>query len=123
MFIDDERSIDYLERFVGTDEEFFRDMVVRRSSEAAIQTISKNGSPTFIAFDHDLGGTDTTRKVVLWLVDELLEGRIFMPRSFDWVIHSANPVGAKWLKDTLESVYHEFAGDDSYVKARKAKEE
>lgn len=43
-----------------------------------------------ISFDHDLGGDDTTRPVVLWMAEHN-----------DWPtvcrVHTANPVGREWL--------------------------
>lgn len=51
-----------------------------------------------ISFDHDLGGDDTTRKVVMWLCD---------PEQ-DWLgveicyVHTANPVGREWLTGMIE---------------------
>lgn len=35
------------------------DWVVCRSSEAALESVRSRGMPTFISFDHDLGGDDT----------------------------------------------------------------
>jgi hypothetical protein len=43
-----------------------------------------------ISFDHDLGGEDTTRPVMLWMV----ENNVWPKRIF---VHTANPVGRDWL--------------------------
>lgn len=43
-----------------------------------------------MSLDHDLGGDDTTRPVVLWLAEH---GG--WPREVR--VHSANPVGVEWL--------------------------
>lgn len=43
-----------------------------------------------ISFDHDLGGDDTTRPVVLWMCEN-----DFWPTIC--YVHSANPVGIEWL--------------------------
>jgi hypothetical protein len=46
-----------------------------------------------ISFDHDLGGDDTSRRVMTWLVEnDYWPQRIF--------IHTANPVGRQWLLGT-----------------------
>lgn len=47
-----------------------------------------------VSFDHDLGGDDTTRPVVLWMCEN------------DWwpkecYVHSANPVGIEWLSGMI----------------------
>jgi hypothetical protein len=43
-----------------------------------------------ISFDHDLGGDDTTRPVMLWLI----ENDVWPDRIY---VHTANPVGRQWL--------------------------
>jgi hypothetical protein len=43
-----------------------------------------------VSFDHDLGGDDTTRPVMLWMCET---GR--WPERIK--VHSANPVGQEWL--------------------------
>lgn len=44
-----------------------------------------------MSLDHDLGGDDTTRPVVLWLC-----GGTSWPREVR--VHTANPVGREWLE-------------------------
>lgn len=43
-----------------------------------------------VSLDHDLGGDDTTRRVVLWLC----EHEHWPPTVH---VHTANPVGREWL--------------------------
>lgn len=49
-----------------------------------------------MSFDHDLGGDDTARRVVLWLCE----------MDVDWperiYCHSANPVGYGWITGMVE---------------------
>lgn len=53
------------------------------------------GTPyTHVSFDHDLGGDDTTRKVVMWMIEN-------DHPPVEWIVHSANPVGKEWLEGTL----------------------
>jgi hypothetical protein len=48
-----------------------------------------------ISFDHDLGGDDTTRPVVLWLaVNDAWPAKCY--------VHTMNPVGRAWLVGMLE---------------------
>ena len=80
LFIDDERF--------PVDEGW----VIARSSADAIAEIARRGWPSYISFDHDLGGDDTTKPVVDWLICEVLDGnyRGAMP---DYYVHSQNPIG------------------------------
>ena len=49
---------------------------------------------TLVSLDHDLGGDDTTRPIVLWMCDNDV-----------WAdeirVHSANPVGRAWLEGMI----------------------
>ena len=61
-----------------------------KSSNEAIRYLLVN-TVEEISFDHDLGGDDTTRPVVLWMINH----------NYDWPaivrVHTANPVGREWL--------------------------
>lgn len=48
-----------------------------------------------ISFDHDLGGDDTTRPVLMWMIDNQF-------RFDEYRFHTSNPVGHEWLKGTAE---------------------
>lgn len=83
LFIDDERNP------VG------QGWVIARSSEEAIQAVTTAGSlPSEIAFDHDLGGDDTSMRFLTWMSVEVLDGVYTIPHDFVWSVHSQNPVGA-----------------------------
>jgi len=62
-----------------------------KTSSEAIEMISGNDAFNHISFDHDLGGDDTSRKVVLWLC----ENNDKWPASAR--VHSMNPIGKEWL--------------------------
>ncbi|AMS02716.1 hypothetical protein BJD55_gp050 [Gordonia phage Yvonnetastic] len=48
-----------------------------------------------ISLDHDLGGDDTTRPVVLWMAEhDHWPGRVH--------VHSSNPPGVEWLRGMVE---------------------
>ena len=47
-----------------------------------------------MSLDHDLGGEDTTRPIVLWMCE-----REAWPDEVR--VHSANPVGRGWLEGTI----------------------
>lgn len=48
-----------------------------------------------MSLDHDLGGDDTTRPIVLWMCENE-----FWPTEV--VVHSQNPVGRDWLVGMIE---------------------
>ena len=64
------------------------------SSRSAINWLewakAMNVHPKVWSFDHDLGGSDTSRVVVLWMCENN-----WWPEAC--YIHSANPVGREWL--------------------------
>ncbi|ORB77462.1 cyclic-phosphate processing receiver domain-containing protein [Mycobacterium timonense] len=63
-----------------------------KTSQNAIDTLmlAGLGEITEISLDHDLGGDDTTRPVVLWMCEHNR-----WPENVG--IHTANPVGREWL--------------------------
>ena len=74
---------------------------VTRSSEETIAYPQKGGCPEMISFDHDLGGEDTAMTVVHWLIERDLDQPGFIPSDFEFLVHSANPVGAENIRATL----------------------
>lgn len=56
---------------------------------------SQNETIELMSLDHDLGGDDTTRPIVLWCCEN-----DFWP--VETVVHSANPVGVEWLEGMIE---------------------
>jgi hypothetical protein len=48
-----------------------------------------------ISLDHDLGGEDTTRGIVLWMCQ-------YNWWPVDIRVHSANPVGRDWIEKMVE---------------------
>lgn len=96
LFIDDER------------EPVRADYLVVRSSAAAIETVLQRGMPVDISFDHDLGGDDTTMRFLLWLTDQLLDEKLQFPGGFCFSVHSQNPVGARNIKERMQSLLAHF---------------
>jgi hypothetical protein len=74
-----------------------------RSSAEAIEWLKTHGCPDEMSFDHDLGGDDTAMRVVHWMIetDMDMDGK-FIPPSFRFCVHSANPVGRENIKGLLE---------------------
>lgn len=72
-----------------------------RSSDEAIKYIEENGIPSCISFDHDLGGDDTSMRVVNYIIDGVLDGKYEFPEDFIFFVHSDNPVGSENIKRSL----------------------
>lgn len=83
LFIDDERPRPSL-----------NDWALATTSTAALSWLRYRramGIPVdVVSFDHDLGGDDTTRPVVLWMCEN---GH--WPESV--YVHTGNPIGEEWL--------------------------
>lgn len=96
LFIDDERhpGIGLLE---------YDEVHVARSSKEAADWVYINGCPDHIAFDHDLGGDDTTIRFIWWLIQYDMDNPGFIKDGFTYSVHSANPVGAENIKELLNS--------------------
>lgn len=60
-----------------------------KTSREAIELL-RTTSLSALSLDHDLGGDDTTRPVVLWMCEHGV-----WPDEIR--VHSANPVGVEWL--------------------------
>lgn len=62
------------------------------------------GCPTFISFDHDLGPDEKTGyDLAKWLVERDLDSNgAFIPATFEFYVHSQNPVGAANIRNYLQ---------------------
>lgn len=97
LFIDDERFP------VGDD------WVIVRTSADAIKYVEEFGIPDWINFDHDLGGDDTSRKFINWLMMEMsFKPEMKFPNGFGFDVHSQNPVGKQWIVGTMCRMMEEF---------------
>jgi len=105
LFIDDLRMPTYIH-------ENNNDWDIVTNYYDAVKYIKENGIPNIISFDHDLGEGKTAYDFVKWLVFEYDNGKRF-PNDFNFMIHSANPVGAEnircllnnYLKHTYNKTY------------------
>jgi hypothetical protein len=95
LFLDDER--------LPAEHEDLTEWVICRTSAEAIEYVKTCGWPSFISFDHDLGGEDTSMKFLDWAILRILnEDQKTLP--FDFYVHSQNPIGAKNIKGKLKSL-------------------
>ena len=95
LFLDDERMP------ASLDDNIF----IARDVEGAINLVKQHGiGPSFISFDHDLGGDETAMDFVNWLID-MDVGSVFtlIPKCFQFTVHSQNPVGKANIEGKLNS--------------------
>lgn len=104
LFIDDERN------------PVEDDWVVVRNSADAIVAVSCYGVPIEIAFDHDLGGDDTSIKFIHWLMDKVLDGDLKIPDGFTYSVHSQNPIGAANIKHKMDAILM-YWGENKHEKS------
>ena len=97
LFIDDERD---------PPPSFYRDcfVIVARSSKQAIREITEYGMPQAISFDHDLGGNDTAMVVVDWIIENILDSKITLPKGFEFKVHSANVIGGQNIESKMTNL-------------------
>ncbi|MFY2788483.1 cyclic-phosphate processing receiver domain-containing protein [Rhodococcus sp. MALMAid1271] len=81
LFIDDERPAPEGWELALTSAEAIAMIDEQGYKLAALEAVS---------FDHDLGGDDTTRPVVLWMCEN-----DYWPESV--YVHTGNPIGEEWL--------------------------
>jgi hypothetical protein len=87
LWIDDERPI-------RPDWNDGATLTVKNSKAALEALILFEDLITDISFDHDLGGDDTTRPIVLWMAEmERWPRRCY--------VHTANLVGREWLEGMI----------------------
>lgn len=96
LFIDDER-------FPKTD-----DWRICRSSDEAIKMVILYGMPSEIAFDHDLGGDDTSMKFIWFIIDSYYDGELAIPENFKYTVHSQNPIGVLNIKGLMDGFLNDI---------------
>ena len=87
------------------------DWNIARDFNEAVKLVQEHGCPEFISFDHDLGLEKNGYDFAKWLVDQLLDKKIKMPRNFEFCVHSMNPVGARNITLLMDRFIMEWPGD------------
>lgn len=84
-----------------------------RTYNDLVDHVFRHGLPEFISFDHDLADFDENGKertghdVAKFLIEYMMDNNIQV--RFDYVVHSANPVGKHNIESYLEN-YFDFIG-------------
>lgn len=96
LWLDDWRRPDVFKFEYGLGEYLIEQIVWVKNYYEFVDWINANGLPSCIAFDHDLADVSVNEKTgysaAKWLVEYCLDNKVQLP---DWVILSANTVGAK----------------------------
>ena len=81
------------------------DSVLVKTVQEAKSYILKNGMPSFISFDHDLGENQSTGfDLAKWIVEQDLDQQgLFIPDDFTFRVHSQNPVGGRNIEMLLNN--------------------
>lgn len=98
LFIDDERFPPYSEN---------TEWYIARNADEVYTYVTTFGMPEFISFDHDLGegektGHDIAKMLIQHDMDTQYEDEKFS-KSFDFYVHSQNPVGRNNIIGVLNS--------------------
>lgn len=76
---------------------------VTRTYQSTIDFFEIYGLPETVSFDHDLGEEKSGYDIAKWIVDAVLDNKVDFPDNFEFKIHSANPVGAKNIRNLLNN--------------------
>ena len=84
--------------------DLYDEVVIARTSAEAIEVLKSPGGMawTNIMFDHDLGGDDDIRPVVRHIEEQARAGNPL--RVTVTLAHSDNPIGKKWVVDSMRSI-------------------
>jgi len=101
-----------------------RNWKIARSVEEAKKLIKEYGFPEYASLDHDLGflgeefkdesiqlvkpeefneNEPSGYEFAKWIVEQDLNGEINIPSTFEFNVHSANPIGAKNISSLLNN--------------------
>jgi len=86
--------------------------IIARNFDDAVWYVENYGLPAFISFDHDLGhpqnrtGMDFAKWLCDWIMDN--DKSIDVSISFDYYVHSQNPVGAENIRHYMENFLNYF---------------
>lgn len=88
--------------------------VICRTSMEALAEIERRGCPAEMMLDHDLGEGDDVSKIFYnGLEALLLDGKIFLPDTFTFSVHSMNSVGGPYLEGKLSALIREMRRRES----------
>lgn len=75
------------------------DWIWFKNSSEALDFLNDGNLGGVWSLDHDLGGDDTSRPIVLWFCEH-------DSWPVDVRVHSANPVGVEWLEGVVKRYFN-----------------
>lgn len=85
--------------------------IIARTMEQAKDYVREHGFPEYVSFDHDLGPDSEAIEFVHWLIELDMDERekaqpntrFLFSKTFDFRVHSANPVGRQNIQGLLSN--------------------
>ena len=88
------------------------DFIIARNVNEALYLIDKNGFPSFISFDHDLGENESSGYEFIKIIEEkTLNKEWDIPNYFEYNVHSDNIIGAENIRVHFNNLLN-FLGVD-----------
>lgn len=94
LFIDDERKPPTHDG---------RNWIIARDKMDVELIIWREGFPSHVSLDHDLGTDYTGYDIAKWLVDLDMCGELLFPENFTYYVHSQNPIGKANIEGYLDN--------------------
>lgn len=85
--------------------------IIKRDFNESIKYMESFWCPEFISFDHDLwleknGDELNWYTIVKWIIEkDINEGWNFIPKNFNFKVHSMNPIGKKNIEDYFNNYF------------------
>lgn len=83
---------------------------INTTVEGAIDYIEKNGCPDFISFDNDLQRELEGFDLAKWLVEQDMNKEGFIPKDFQFFVHSQNPIAKTRIYSYLNQYLEQRSG-------------
>lgn len=106
LFLDDIRFPEDVRYFYGS----YKNVIICRSYDDAVWTVTHHGVPDFISFDHDLlqehyiigTGEKTGLTFADWFCNWVKSEKKDLPDNFGFFVHSQNPEGAAKIEKCMD---------------------
>jgi hypothetical protein len=82
--------------------------LIARNFNEALLLVLDHGLPSYISFDHDLGQELSGYDFAKWFADYVILNDKDLPETFDYYVHSMNPVGAENIRKYMENFFEHY---------------
>lgn len=80
-----------------------KNWTISRTYDESISIMEKHGCPEYISFDHDLGEEKSGKDIANWIIEMDLNNKSWIPKNFEFNVHSANIIGARNIRELLSN--------------------